>query len=86
MALRFRLARFGTKKRPFYRIVVADSRAPRDGKFVEKVGTYNPLSNPAKITIDREKVIEWYKKGARPTDTVKNIFQREGILSELSKK
>ncbi|MCS7280828.1 MAG: 30S ribosomal protein S16 [Desulfobacterota bacterium] len=86
MAVRFRLARFGTKKRPFYRIVVADSRAPRDGRFIEKVGFYDPLSNPSKIVLDREKIIEWYKKGARPTETVKNIFKREGILSELTQK
>lgn len=86
MAVRFRLARFGTKKKPFYRIVVADSRAPRDGRFIEKVGTYNPLSNPQKIVLDREKIIQWYKKGARPTETVKNIFKKEGILSELTQK
>ncbi len=85
MAIRFRLARFGTKKRPFYRIVVADSRAPRDGRFIEKVGTYDPLQNPEKITLDREKIFMWYKRGARPTETVKNIFKKEGILSELSK-
>ncbi|MCX7858141.1 MAG: 30S ribosomal protein S16 [Deltaproteobacteria bacterium] len=86
MAVRFRLARFGTKKKPFYRIVVADSRSPRDGRFIEKVGTYDPLCNPEKIFLDKEKIIEWYKKGARPTETVKNIFKREGILSELTQK
>lgn len=86
MAVRFRLARFGTKKRPFYRIVVADSRAPRDGRFIEKVGTYDPLQSPEKIVLDREKIIEWYRKGARPTETVQNIFKKEGILSELTQK
>lgn len=86
MAVRFRLARFGTKKRPFYRIVVADSRAPRDGRFIENVGTYDPLQSPEKIVLDREKIIEWYRKGARPTETVQNIFKKEGILSELTQK
>jgi small subunit ribosomal protein S16 len=86
LAVRFRLARFGTKKRPFYRIVVADSRAPRDGRFIENVGTYDPLQSPEKIVLDREKIIEWYRKGARPTETVQNIFKKEGILSELTQK
>ena len=86
MAVRFRLARFGTKKRPFYRIVVADSRAPRDGRFIENVGTYDPLQSPEKIVLNRERIVEWYKKGARPTETVQNIFKKVGILSELTQK
>lgn len=84
MAVRFRLARFGTKKRPFYRIVVADSRSPRDGRFIDKVGTYDPLSDPEKIVLDKEKIKEWYKKGARPTETVESIFRKKGILSEIT--
>lgn len=84
MAVRFRLARYGTKKKPFYRIVVADSIYPRDGRFIENVGTYDPLKEPAAITLDKEKIKKWYEKGAKPTKTVENIFKKQGILNELT--
>ena len=84
MAVKFRLTRYGGKKKPFYRIIVADSSAPRDGRFIEKVGLYDPLKTPVVITLDREKIKAWYKKGARPTKTVENIFKREGVLKELT--
>lgn len=80
MALKFRLSRYGAKKKPYYRIVVADSRFPRDGRVVENVGSYDPLQNPALVTLDREKIEVWHAKGATPTKTVKDIFKREGIL------
>ena len=84
MAVKFRLSRYGAKKRPFYRIVVADSQYPRDGRFIENVGTYNPIIDPAEITLEREKIKEWYNKGARPTKTVENIFKKEGVLKEIT--
>lgn len=84
MAVKFRLTRYGGKKKPFYRIVVADSSAPRDGRFIERVGFYDPLKEPAVITLDREKIKAWYKKGTRPTKTVENLFKREGVLKELA--
>ncbi len=84
MAVKFRLSRHGSKKKPFYRVVVADSRSPRDGAFIERVGSYDPLKDPAEISLDREKVINWYKKGARPTRTVENLFKKEGVLKELT--
>ena len=84
MAVKFRLTRFGAKKRPFYRIVVADERFPRDGRFIEKVGSYNTLKDPAEIVLDKEKIKVWYDKGVRPTKTVEDIFRREGILGELT--
>ena len=84
MAVKFRLSRYGAKKRPFYRIVVADSQYPRDGRFIENVVTYNPITDPAEITLDKEKIKEWYKKGARPTKTVENIFKKEGVLKEIN--
>lgn len=80
--VKMRLKRMGAKKSPFYRIVVADSRSPRDGAFIELVGTYNPLTNPAEIKIDEEKAIKWLKNGAIPTDTVKNILSRAGIMKK----
>jgi small subunit ribosomal protein S16 len=84
LAVKFRLSRHGSKKKPFYRIVVADSRSPRDGAFIERVGSYDPLTDPAQISLDRDKVKDWYKKGARPTRTVENLFKKEGLLSELT--
>ena len=75
-----RLQRHGSKKRPFYFIVVADGRAPRDGKFIEKIGTYNPLTVPASIHLDRQKSLEWLNKGAQPTDTVRRILSFKGVL------
>jgi small subunit ribosomal protein S16 len=84
LAVKFRLTRYGSKKKPFYRIIVADSRSPRDGRFIEKVGTYDPLKDPAQISLDKEKIKAWYSKGARPTKTVENLFKKEGVLKELT--
>ncbi len=83
MAVRIRLKRMGAKKSPFYRIVVADSRSPRDGKFIEEIGTYNPLTDPAKISIDEEKALDWMQKGAKPSDTVRNLFSNAGLMTKL---
>jgi small subunit ribosomal protein S16 len=83
MAVRIRLKRIGAKKSPFYRIVVADSRSPRDGKFIEEIGTYNPLTEPAKITIDEDKALDWMQKGAKPSDTVRSIFSKAGLMTKL---
>jgi small subunit ribosomal protein S16 len=80
MSAKIRLQRHGSKKRPFYFIVVADSRAPRDGKFIQKLGTYNPLTVPATIQLDRQKALEWLNKGATPTDTVRRILSFKGVL------
>jgi small subunit ribosomal protein S16 len=80
MAVKIRLRRMGAKKSPFYRIVVADSRYPRDGRFIEEIGTYNPLEEPSKVTVDAEKAKTWIANGAQPTDTVKALFKKEGIL------
>ncbi len=83
MAVKIRLKRMGAKKAPFYRIVVADSRSPRDGKFIEQLGTYNPLTNPAEIKIDKEKTLQRLATGAQPTDTVRNILSKAGIMEEF---
>ena len=80
MAVRIRLTRKGTKKRPFYRIVVAHSDAPRDGKFLEIIGTYNPLADPAEVRIDPERLRVWLDQGAQPTDTVKSLIKQKGLL------
>ncbi len=80
MAVKIRLQRHGSKKRPFYFIVVADSRSPRDGKFIQKIGTYNPLTHPATVLVDRQKALEWLDKGAQPTDTVRKILSTKGVL------
>jgi small subunit ribosomal protein S16 len=80
MAVKMRLQRHGSKKRPFYFIVVADSRSPRDGKFIQKLGSYNPLTVPATIQVDRQKALEWLHKGAQPTDTVRRILSFKGVL------
>lgn len=79
--VKIRLKRMGAKKSPFYRVVVADSRSPRDGKFIEEIGTYDPMSNPSKFTVDTEKVTEWISKGAQVTDTVKALLKKNGIIS-----
>jgi len=81
MAVRIRLTRKGTKKRPFYRIVVAHSEAPRDGKFLEIIGTYNPLADPVEVQIDPERLRVWLDQGAQPTDTVKSLIKQKGLLS-----
>lgn len=80
MAVKIRLRRMGAKKSPYYRIVVADSRYPRDGRFIEEIGTYNPLSEPPVIKVDEEKVTTWIKNGAQPTETVKAILKKAGAL------
>ncbi|HEV2831776.1 MAG TPA: 30S ribosomal protein S16 [Hanamia sp.] len=80
MAVKMRLQRHGSKKRPFYFIVVADARSPRDGKFIQKLGSYNPLTVPASIQVDRQKALEWLHKGAQPTDTVRRILSFKGVL------
>jgi small subunit ribosomal protein S16 len=80
MAVKMRLQRHGSKKRPFYFIVVADSRSPRDGKFIQKLGTYNPLTVPATVAVDRQKALDWLQKGAQPTDTVRRILSFKGVL------
>ncbi len=80
MAVKIRLTRIGAKKAPFYRIVVADSRYPRDGRFIEEIGTYDPLANPSKFTIDGEKAKQWMKNGAQPTDTVKALLKKSGVI------
>ena len=79
MAVKIHLQRMGSKKAPFYRVVVADSRYPRDGRFIEEVGTFNPLTNPAEIKLDAEKVQKWLGNGAQPTDTVKALIKKAGI-------
>jgi small subunit ribosomal protein S16 len=80
MPVKMRLQRHGSKKRPFYFVVVADARAPRDGKFIQKIGTYNPQTVPANIQLDRQKALEWLHKGAQPTDTVRRILSFKGVL------
>ncbi len=79
MAVKIRMSRHGSKKRPFYRIVVADSRAPRDGKYIEQVGTYDPLSDPPKINLKSEKLAYWIAKGAIPSNTVKQIMKKAAL-------
>ncbi len=81
MAVKIRLRRMGAKKAPFYRVVVADSRAPRDGRSIEEIGYYNPLSNPVEIKIDSEKAQKWLNNGAQPTETVKALLKKSGIIS-----
>lgn len=80
MAVKMRLTRMGDKKSPFYRVIVADSRAPRDGKFIDIVGTYNPLTQPAEVKIDADKAKAWLANGAQPTDTVKGLLAGAGII------
>ena len=80
MAVKIRLRRMGAKKAPFYRIVVADSRYPRDGRFIEEIGTYNPVVSPVEIKVDAEKAKQWIANGAQPTDTVKALLKIQGIV------
>jgi small subunit ribosomal protein S16 len=84
MAVKLRLKRMGAKQRPYYRIVAADSRSPRDGRFLETVGTYNPIANPAEVKIDEEKAMYWLSNGAIPTETVRNILSKEGIMKKFA--
>ena len=82
MAVKIRLKRIGAKKQPYFRVVVADSRSPRDGRFIEEIGFYNPISEPADIRLDVEKAEQWMKNGAQPTDTVRDILSRQGVMKK----
>jgi len=80
MAVKIRLRRMGAKKAPFYRVVVADSRYPRDGRFIEEIGTYNPLTEPSDFKVDAEKVVAWMKNGAQPTETVRRLLKQNNVI------
>lgn len=80
MAVKIRLKRIGAKKTPFYRVVVADSRSPRDGRFIEEIGTYDPLADPAEVRIDTEAAKKWISNGAQPTDTVRALLKKQGVI------
>jgi small subunit ribosomal protein S16 len=82
--VKIRLKRIGATKRPFYRLVVADSRSPRDGRFIEEIGVYDPLAQPAKVVIDADRVRDWMRKGARPSDTARKILELQGILKRTA--
>lgn len=84
MAVKLRLKRMGAKQKPFYRIVAADARSPRDGRFIETVGTYNPVVSPAEVKIDKKLALKWLNNGAQPTDTVKALLKKEGIMNEFA--
>lgn len=84
MAVKIRLNRMGAKKNPFYRIVVADSRAARDGRFIEVIGNYDPSKQPAVVNVDEAKVLDWMNKGAQPTDTVKNLLSKQGLMAKFA--
>ena len=86
MAVKIRLTRMGAKKNPFYRIVVADSRSPRDGRFIEILGNYDSTKEPAVINVDEEKAIDWMSKGAQPTDTVRSLFSKKGIMAKFDER
>ena len=82
VAVKIRLKRMGSKRKPFYRIVVADSRSPRDGRFIEAVGYYNPLTNPVDLKLNEEDILNWLQKGAQPSDTVRNLLGSKGIMQK----
>ena len=82
MAVKIRLTRMGSKKAPFYRVVVADSRSPRDGKFIDILGTYNPLTDPAEVKVDAEKASKWLSNGAQPTDTARALLVKAGVIEK----
>ncbi len=82
MSVKIRLKRMGMKKHPFYRVIVADERSPRDGRFIEQIGTYDPMKQPSEINIDSEKAAKWLKNGAQPTDTVRTLLQQTGVLEK----
>lgn len=84
MATKIRLRRMGAKKNPFYRLIVADSRSPRDGRFIEELGFYDPSTNPATVKIDEEKVMTWLQSGAQPTDTARSLLKKQGIIARFS--
>jgi small subunit ribosomal protein S16 len=83
MAVRIRLKRMGAHKAPFYRVVVSDSRSPRDGRFIEEIGTYNPVANPAVVNIDEEKALKWLQTGAQASDTVRSLFSKAGLMTKF---
>ena len=83
MAVRIRLKRMGAHKAPFYRLVVSDSRSPRDGRFIEEIGTYNPLTQPAAVSINEESALKWLQNGAQASDTVRSLFKQAGILKKF---
>lgn len=83
LAVRIRLKRMGAHKAPFYRIVVSDSRSPRDGRFIEEIGTYNPVTQPAAVNIDEEKALKWLQTGAQASDTVRNLLSKAGVLKKF---
>ena len=83
MAVKLRLKRMGSKGKPFYRIVAADSRFPRDGRFIETIGTYNPTTNPASVSVDEKLAMKWLKNGAQPSDTVRNLLSKQGVMKRL---
>ena len=83
--VKIRLKRMGAKKRPFYRLVVADSRSPRDGRFIEEVGTYDPIANPARVQIDADRVRDWMSKGARPSDIARKLLEQQGVLQRTAR-
>jgi small subunit ribosomal protein S16 len=83
MAVRIRLKRIGAHKAPFYRVVVSDSRSPRDGRFIEEIGTYNPITTPAAVTLDEEKALKWLQTGAQPSDTVRSLFSKAGLMTKF---
>jgi len=83
--VKIRLKRMGAKKAPFYRVVVADARAPRDGRFIEEIGYFNPLTEPAQVKINEEKALKWLQTGAQPSETVKSLLRKEGILEKFQK-
>jgi small subunit ribosomal protein S16 len=85
MAVKIRLTRMGTKKKPFYRIVVADSEAPRDGRFIEIVGNYDPLKDPAEINLKEERIEDWLSKGAKPSVTVLSLLKKKGLMTKAAK-
>ena len=84
MAVKLRLKRMGSKQKPFYRIVAADSRSPRDGRFIETIGTYNPVKKPAEVSVNEELALKWLANGAQPTDTVRSILSKEGIMAKYA--
>ncbi len=83
MAVKIRMKRAGAKRKPFYRLVVADSRSPRDGRIIEQIGTYNPVSNPKELKVDQELALKWLAEGAQPSDTVRNLLTSEGIMQKF---
>jgi small subunit ribosomal protein S16 len=83
MATRIRLKRMGAHKAPFYRVVVSDSRSPRDGRFIEEIGYYNPVAQPAVVNIDEEKAMKWLQTGALPSDTVRSLFSKQGLMKKF---